>query len=149
MFALALSSASVQMAAHVNLSRRIEIPSSFNELEAIVDAAEVFFRSCFEDDEKIYAGILLTSEAVTNAIEHGNAFDESKKVIIEFKKTDSGAELWVEDEGAGFERSAVADPLAEEHLFDDGGRGLFLIEKMADKVLYEKGGRRVGIILSS
>lgn len=137
------------MAAHGNLSRRFEIPSSFKELEAIVDAAEVFFGSCFEDDEKVYACVLLTSEAVTNAIEHGNAFDESKKVIIEFKKTDSGAELWVEDEGGGFVRSAVADPLSEEHLFDDGGRGLFLIEKMADKVVYEKGGRRVGIILSS
>ena len=137
------------MAAHGNLSRRFEIPSSFKELEAIVDAAEVFFGSCFEDDEKVYACVLLTSEAVKNAIEHGNAFDESKKVIIEFKKTDSGAELWVEDEGGGFVRSAVADPLSEEHLFDDGGRGLFLIEKMADKVVYEKGGRRVGIILSS
>ena len=51
----------------------------------------------------------------------------------------------VEDEGEGFLRSAVGDPLAEDNLLEDGGRGLFLIERMADDVRYERGGRRTVI----
>ena len=55
----------------------------------------------------------------------------------------------VEDEGEGFEREEIADPLASENLLEDGGRGIFLIERMADEVIYENGGRRVGIILTT
>lgn len=113
----------------------------------VVDAAEAFYRTCFEDDEKIFTGVLLASEAVTNAIEHGNENDASKRVLIEFQFIPGRAECWVEDEGAGFDRDAVADPLASENLLEDGGRGIFLIERLADEVVYEKGGRRIGIIM--
>ncbi|HAY36364.1 MAG: ATP-binding protein [Bacteroidetes Order II. Incertae sedis bacterium] len=128
--------------------KTIEISSSFDELEGIVDEAEAFFGQCFTDDEKVYTGVLLASEMVTNAIEHGNELVESKKVFIEFHKKDTTVELWVEDQGSGFVRESVSNPLSEEHLFDDGGRGIFLIEKLADKVLYEKEGRRVGVLFN-
>lgn len=133
------------MSASVNQSKTIEIFSTFDELEKIVDEAELFFASCFSDDEKVYMGVLLTSEAVSNAIEHGNALDASKKVLIEFHSTPEFVELWVEDEGHGFVREDLKDPLAEEHLCDDSGRGIFLMEKLADEVRFEKGGRRIGL----
>lgn len=90
--------------------------------------------------------MLLTSEAVTNAIEHGNAFDESKSVVLEFISRDSLLEVWVEDEGGGYVRSEVADPLSEEHLLSEGGRGIFLIEHLADEVRYSNNGRRIGML---
>lgn len=127
--------------------RRIEIASSFEELEMVVDAAEAFYKSCFQEDDRIFTGVLLASEVVTNAIEHGNQNDESKKVVIEFKSRPGRSECWVEDEGEGFVREEIADPLATENLLEDGGRGIFLIERMADEVIYENGGRRIGIIL--
>jgi serine/threonine-protein kinase RsbW len=55
-------------------------------------------------------------------------------------------EVWVEDEGEGFVRRDIPDPLSAEHLLDTGGRGIFLIERMADEVRYERDGRRVGMI---
>jgi serine/threonine-protein kinase RsbW len=126
--------------------KTFEILSTFDELERIVDEAEAFYGACFTDDEKVYTGVLLASEVVTNAIEHGNALDATKKVVIEFRATDKSVELWVEDEGPGFDRSQVADPLDSEHLLADGGRGIFLIEKLADQVLYENEGRKIGVI---
>ncbi len=114
----------------------------------IVDEAEAFYKSCFEDEEKVFTGVLLASEAVTNAIEHGNANDESKKVIIEMLNSGKTAELWVEDEGVGYNRKDVADPLSKEHIMDDGGRGIFLIESLADRVVYENDGRRIGIMFN-
>lgn len=113
----------------------------------VVDLAEAFYASCFDNDDKVFTGVLLASEAVTNAIEHGNNYDESKQVLIEFLLQNGRAECWVEDQGEGFDRQAVADPLASENLLEDGGRGIFLIERLADEVIYEKGGRRIGIIM--
>ena len=128
--------------------KSIEIFSTFEELELVVDEAEAFFSTCFTDDERVYTGVLLASEAVTNAIEHGNALDASKKVTIEFRFNSKVAECWVEDQGSGFDRSKIADPLDADHLLADGGRGVFLIEKLADDVKYEKEGRRVGFFLN-
>jgi len=113
-----------------------------------VDEAEAFFGLCFTEDEKVYVGVLLASEAVTNAIEHGNGLDETKKVTVLFKCSDNLVELWVEDQGPGFDRSSVADPLDEDHLLADGGRGIFLIEKLADDVRYENEGRKIGIMFN-
>ncbi len=129
-------------------TQRMEIASRFEELEQVVDVAEAFYKSCFDEDDRIFTGVLLASEVVTNAIEHGNDNDPSKKVVIEFKKKSGRSECWVEDEGAGFDREAIADPLASENLLEDGGRGIFLIERMADEVIYENEGRRIGIIMN-
>jgi serine/threonine-protein kinase RsbW len=127
---------------------RITIASRFEELEKVVDAAESFYASLLSDSDRVFVGVLLVSEAVSNAIEHGNGNDPSKRVTIEFRHDDSRTECWVEDEGDGFDRDAIADPLASENLLEDGGRGIFLIERMADEVVYENGGRRIGIVLT-
>ncbi len=90
--------------------QRIEIASKFEELEMVVDAAEAFYKQCFDQEDRIFTGVLLASEVVTNAIEHGNQNDESKRVIIEFRSLPGRSECWVEDEGNGFDREAIADP---------------------------------------
>ncbi len=136
------------MTAPTDPSKKIIISSRFEELDRIVDEAEAFYKACLSDEEKVFTGVLLASEAVTNAIEHGNASDPAKKVIIDFRLNGTQAELWVEDEGDGFNRDDIANPLASENLLEDGGRGIFLIERLADGVKYEKEGRRIGIFFS-
>lgn len=122
------------------------LKTSFDELERVLDEAQSFFSRCTEDEELVHKIMLLTSEAVTNAIKHGNAFDESKSVMLEFRCGNSLLEVWVEDEGEGYQRSDVADPLTDDHLLSEGGRGIFLIEELADEVRYGKSGRRIGMI---
>lgn len=121
------------------------IQSSFDDLERVVDQAEAFFSTHSEDEDLVYKAVLLASEAVTNAIEHGNESIVERKVEIVFEELAGAFIIEVEDEGEGFQRSEVEDPLDADNLLEDGGRGLFLIERMADEVRYEHGGRRTVI----
>ena len=125
---------------------KIVVASSFSALEKVVDQAHDFCISCCDNDDLTHKVMLLTSEAVTNAMKHGNRLAEDKNVEIEFINRGDVIEVWVEDEGEGFVREDVPNPLSEEHLLDTGGRGIFLIERMADEVRYERDGRRVGMI---
>jgi serine/threonine-protein kinase RsbW len=90
--------------------------------------------------------VLLATEAVTNAIEHGNALDPTKKVYLRVAVRDKDIELVVEDEGSGFDPAKTDDPTESENLFREGGRGLLFMEEIADEVRFEKEGRLVRLI---
>jgi serine/threonine-protein kinase RsbW len=125
---------------------RLVLASEPVHLEAAVLEAETFFKSHIADDDLVYNIVLLTSEVVTNGMEHGNDFDLAKKVTVEFIVDEESAQITVEDEGTGFARDRVPNPLENSHLLDDGGRGLFLLESLADEVHYELGGRRTRVV---
>ena len=124
----------------------LTLPSIHESLERVVDETEAFLSSHVPDDDLSYRILLLATEAVTNAIEHGNGLDASKSVSLHLHYEPERFTVLVEDEGAGFERARVEDPLKQENLLDDGGRGLYLMEALADEVHYENGGRRVRIV---
>ena len=50
------------------------------------------------------------------------------------------------DEGPGFQREDVANPLEPENLLKSSGRGLFLMEACMDEVVYEAKGTIVKMI---
>jgi len=137
-----LNSSSEQANSH----RQLVLTSDFSHLEIAVDEAEAFYSQHIKDEEFVYKIVLLTSEAVTNAMEHGNELDASKSVFVDFILKDEVCEVWVRDEGKGFDRSEIADPLIGDHLYSDGGRGIFLIEELADEVRFEENGCRLGMI---
>lgn len=125
---------------------RLVLSSRLDEMDSVVDTTEAFLQRHERDEDRVYTMLLLASEAITNAIEHGNALDASKEVRIDFYSRDGRIEIWVEDEGPGFRRSEVPDPLSREHLLAEGGRGIYLIEQLADEVRFEMEGRRIGMI---
>ncbi len=122
--------------------------SEFEHLDRVVDETEAFVGKLILDDEFAYKVVLLVSEAVTNAIEHGNALDKSKKVTLDLKVNNKRVQITVEDEGEGFDPAAIQDPTNDENLFMDGGRGIFFIQEMADDVSYELNGRRIHIFFN-
>lgn len=127
--------------------RRLVISSEHEHLDRIVDETEAFVQAFVDDEDFVYRAVFLTTEAVTNAMEHGNAYDPAKRVIIDFCMLPDEMTVTVEDQGAGFEPSQVVDPLQHENLLNDSGRGVFLLEQMADEVAYDLGGRRVRFVL--
>jgi serine/threonine-protein kinase RsbW len=124
---------------------RFERSSTFESLEEIVEAAQQFAARVFGDAEAAHRFVLAVSEAVSNAIEHGNAADPDKQVTAAFHARTEAAlvEATVTDEGRGFDPAAVDDPLDEEHLTRTHGRGLHIIQQAADEVSYEADGCRV------
>ena len=92
----------------------------------------------------IYGNILITlTEAVNNAIIHGNSNDESKTVQIQLRRKNNCLAVRVTDEGEGFDHSAVPDPTAPENLLQVGGRGGFLMQQLSDSVHFHNNGSTV------
>ena len=92
----------------------------------------------------MYGNILISlTEAVNNAIIHGNGNDETKTVEVLLKETEDTIALRVRDEGRGFDFNNLPDPTAPENLTTIGGRGVFLMHQLSDSVDYEDNGSTV------
>ncbi len=83
------------------------------------------------------------TEAVTNAVLHGNQGDCRKNVSISLRRKQDALAISVSDEGPGFDPNQVPDPTAVDHLECCGGRGLFLMRHLSDECRFERGGRTV------
>lgn len=92
----------------------------------------------------VYGNLLITlTEAVNNAIIHGNSNDESKTVQIHLKRNENCLAVSVTDEGEGFDHTSVPDPTSPENLLQVGGRGVFLMQQLSDGILFHNNGSTV------
>ena len=94
----------------------------------------------------LFALKIAIEEALINAIKHGNKFDPAKHITVEASITPKQADIYIEDEGPGFDRSQVPDPLTDENLEKSTGRGILLIESYMSHVSWDHGGRRVHLV---
>ncbi|MEO8446351.1 MAG: ATP-binding protein [bacterium] len=72
------------------------------------------------------------SEAVVNAIVHGNNEDASKKVHVEIQFDDNSMLIKIRDEGKGFDLETLPDPTSNENILKESGRGIFIIRSLVD-----------------
>ena len=96
---------------------------------------------------EIYGNILIAlSEAVNNAISHGNAnvFEKNTLVVSSLEK--KKLVFTITDEGKGFDFSQLPDPTAPENIEKPQGRGIFLMNHLSDGVTFEEPGNKVEII---
>jgi serine/threonine-protein kinase RsbW len=115
-------------------------PKSIAEVEQFV--VNVVNRYRLNDDQ--HGNILISlTEAVNNAIIHGNCQDSSKKVSIRLREGKDKLAFQVSDEGCGFDFREVPDPTKPENVCKCGGRGVFLMQRLSDNISYRNGGRTV------
>src|SRR5262245_2253926 len=121
----------------------IQIPSimeNIRMIESFIDNAKEKFQ--LEDD--IYGNIMIAvTEAVNNAIKHGNSGDRLKNVFLSLTLEDSIIKFIVKDEGRGFDFENLPDPTSPENLEKPGGRGIFLMRHLSDEVRFKDGGKVV------
>lgn len=127
---------------------RLVLKSTYQESERVPDFVEELQGKTNLTEEETSTLMLLLSEAVTNAIQHGNLEDESKKVTISISISGSKITSVVEDEGEGFDPAATKDPLKEENLLDTSGRGIFLINELSDSAEYLEDGTKIKFTLN-
>ncbi len=85
--------------------------------------------------DEIYGNVLLSlSEAINNAIVHGNKFNPNKNVTVYYKISSKKLEIAVKDEGAGFDYKLIDDPTETINREKLTGRGVFIILNLADIV---------------
>jgi len=121
----------------------IQVPSimeNIRMIESFIDNA----KEKFDLDDDIYGNIMIAvTEAVNNAIKHGNSSNKSKNVYISLFLEDSLLKFIVKDEGTGFNYESLPDPTAPENLEKPGGRGIFLMKHLSDEVEFKENGRVV------
>lgn len=105
--------------------------SNRERLSALPVELENLRPQCKMTDLSFHHLVLAMTEAVVNAIVHGNREDPSKLVKMEISCEWDGIHCSVADQGSGFEPKEVADPVAPENLLKDGGRGVFIIQAVS------------------
>ena len=125
----------------------LTIPSTLDEIEAVEKltekAADEFG---FSEDDKDSLAIAVT-EAVNNAILHGNKQDKNKKVFIKFEFHNNKLTVKIKDQGNGFNPDKIGDPLAPENLLKESGRGVFILSSLMDDIKFNFGKNGTEIIL--
>lgn len=117
----------------------IAFPSSRELLAAVDRYLERELKKAGLEEDVIADVAISVTELVTNAIKHGNNEDASKVVTLELYRTPQEITIYVEDEGNGFDPNQIANPLDEQNLLKEAGRGIFIARALVDAVEFEKG----------
>lgn len=116
--------------------------------ENLVKVEEFLEMTCANYDvgADVFGNVLVAvTEAVNNAIYHGNDSSSDKRVEVSHNYDEQAKKLSfiVTDEGGGFDYNNIPDPTAPENITMIGGRGVFLIRQLADWVIFNDSGNSV------
>ena len=126
----------------------LSIPSNFgsiSKVEALID------KVCADLDvrEDYHGNVLIAvTEAVNNAIQHGNKENHDLNVDVSVGDKDVDFCFNVKDHGDGFDFKNLPDPTAPENIEKEDGRGIFLMRSLAEAVEFDNGGTSVSIYFS-
>ena len=121
----------------------LKLKSSPCQIKHIEDFVKNLMCKCHVTSE-MYDNILISlTEAVNNAIIHGNKADIRKYVNIKCREKTQKIIIRISDEGSGFDPRNVKDPTLPENIEECGGRGVFIMKELSDKIVFLDNGRTV------
>ena len=127
---------------------KIKIPSITDNV-SVVESFIDNLKDKISLSDNIYGNILISvTEAVNNAIVHGNKEDKAKKVELYLKQSKKSISFIIKDEGPGFDESKIPDPTSPKNLDNIKGRGVFLIKNLTDNVKFRKKGSEVELVFN-
>lgn len=129
----------------ITVIEKLSVPS---ELSSVSIVESLIDRVCgsLGVHEDAYGNILIAvTEAVNNAVIHGNCFKSDLDIDVEVLNIDDRLCFSVKDKGNGFDFTNLPDPTAPENIEKENGRGIFLIRNLADDLIFDDGGRVVNI----
>ena len=129
----------------ITVIEKLSVPS---ELSSVSIVESLIDRVCgsLGVHEDAYGNILIAvTEAVNNAVIHGNCFKSGLDVNVEVLELEDKLCFSVKDQGKGFDFTNLPDPTAPENIEKENGRGIFLIKNLADDLIFDDGGRVVNI----
>src|SRR5689334_12591351 len=132
----------------------LRLPSRLGYEKVAMDAASSLARRMGFDKDRVEALRTAVSEAVTNAIEHGNEHDSAMKVMVMLTVRPDGLVISVADQGRKplDQDKTEATPRIEESFTkeDKGGWGIWLIRELMDEVEFSTaptGGNQVRMVI--
>ena len=126
--------------------RRLAV-SRVADVSPFVDQLMRFMRPLFDkfrDVDGSEAIEMALTEALANAVIHGNHESPDKTVVVICRCAMNGeVSITVRDEGEGFNSQSLQDPTDPKRLLLNHGRGIYLMHALMDEVCFEEGGRVV------
>lgn len=126
----------------------VSFPSSIDNIKVAEDLVDQVCRLNQVHEDHFGNVLIAVTEAVNNAIHHGNLEDKRKSVKIDVKRNEKDLCFVITDEGRGFNFENLPDPTAPENIEKENGRGIFLMKSLADDVVFENNGSEVHVIFS-
>ena len=126
----------------------LKLPSDY---DAVADVEVLIDKVCSSlgVQKDAYGNVLIAvTEAVNNAIQHGNELKSDLYVDVAVGDKESEFCFRIKDEGVGFDFLGLPDPTAPENILKENGRGIFLMRNLADEVEFEGSGNSVSIYFS-
>jgi len=122
----------------------LQLPSRIDSITIVENFIDELSAKYGFSDE-LYANVLTClSEAVINAIVHGNRESLEKKVYINLEVIENRRLIFtISDEGDGFDFNNLPDPTAPENIENLTGRGVFIIKKLADQCIFNSKGNEL------
>ncbi|MEY4030981.1 MAG: hypothetical protein RL284_1097 [Bacteroidota bacterium] len=121
----------------------LKLPSNLRSINVLDSFVQDLVHQ-YKISQEVHGNMLISlTEAVTNAITHGNHYDENKVVKINLQKKSDTIAIRVSDQGCGFDPTSVPDPTCDENICKCGGRGVFLMQRLCDQIQYKDNGRTV------
>lgn len=109
------------------------LDSTLESVDVAEEAAlKVATEAGFDEDDLDKIGMSVR-ECMVNAVVHGNRYNARKKVHFALSQEPGQIEVTIGDEGDGFDKDELPDPLAEENLLRHSGRGLLLMQAFMDE----------------
>jgi len=136
------------MADKNKLTETIAFPSTTDQVARADDFLESLLRERGVSEDTIANLAIAVTELVNNAIKHGNRLIKEKMVTVTIRFYSGKVEVTVSDEGEGFNLECIPDPLADENLLKEIGRGIFIVKSLIDDVNFQfppEGGTKVTI----
>jgi anti-sigma regulatory factor (Ser/Thr protein kinase) len=129
------------------LSREISMESRLSLIPATVDElrSDPELRSRLEGRELGF--YVAVSEALANAVTHGNHNDPSRKVYVRYTcEPDDELSILIRDEGGGFNPGNVSMP---KDIQEDRNLGIWLMRSCMDEVQFQNNGTEVYMRLNN
>ena len=121
-------------------------PESIHIIERLVDD----LKGEYNIHEDAYGNILVAvTEAVNNAIQHGNKYNPNLKVKISYEVESDTISFVITDQGKGFDYYNLPDPTAPENLEKPTGRGVFLMKHLTDQIIFSNNGSSVELLFKT
>lgn len=125
---------------------QIRIPSlseNIRIVESFIDNA----KDKYQLNDDVYGNIMISvTEAVNNAIIHGNKNNAEKNIFLKLELEENQVRFKIQDEGEGFDYNKLPDPTLPENIDKVGGRGVFLMKNLSDEVSFLDDGKSVELI---
>jgi len=124
----------------------IVIESSSSAIEKVCERILSELQADNFSKEDVFAVHIGLEEAFLNAIKHGNKDDAARKVEINYSISPDMVEIFMEDQGRGFDPDSVPDPRCGDNIYKIGGRGLFLIRSYMDVTEFNEQGNCIRMV---